>query len=535
MIKVVIADDEVKVCQLIDFLVDWKTLNMEVAAIVHNGVDALEAIKRERPDIIITDIKMPGCNGLELIEKARVLRPDMDYIVISGYKQFEYAQKAIQFGVSNYLLKPIDQAELNHTLKKMQQRYLKRNEQLADEERLEEYEQENRTRVRKAFFEEITFRRRLPEQDLDILYCNEKYAYQFRPGMFQTAAIKIDGIHEQTEKNQIFIENKLVHELEQRLKVCFDWDYILGEGIYYLVFNYSRDVKDIKDVMNQILQDLIPQRNVFKNFQVTIGLGEAQDTPEVFLKGFKVAKWAVDQRLLLGTNQVIEGEEKRSNSFVDSYIFRDFNKVFFEAIEIQDIDGIYRAIDQLEERLLGRKETTGYEILQMCKEAVNVYMFALKKLELPAAGAEAFFRQFHIEIHNCGSAEETFAYLKERIVESIVSIVAEKQTLETKPIRVAKSYIAEHISEPISLDHVSDAAGFNTAYFSTIFKKETGVTFSEYLLGRRMELAKELLRDTNQSVACICEAVGYSDVKHFTKNFTKYTSLKPKEYRKLYS
>ena len=82
---------------------------------------------------------------------------------------------------------------------------------------------------------------------------------------------------------------------------------------------------------------------------------------------------------------------------------------------------------------------------------------------------------------------------------------------------------------------VSDYIGFNATYFSSLFKKETGITFSEYLTSVRMEKAKELLKETNMSVASICEEVGYNDYKNFTKGFNKYTNLKPNEYRKIYS
>lgn len=138
--KVIIADDEGKICQLIQCLVDWKALDMEVVAVAHNGLQALELIKEHKPDITITDIRMPGCNGLSMIKQARRIVPDMAYIIISGYRDFEYAHKAIQFGVSDYLLKPIDKNELILTLEKMRTAYLEKTEQLTREEKLRNFE-----------------------------------------------------------------------------------------------------------------------------------------------------------------------------------------------------------------------------------------------------------------------------------------------------------------------------------------------------------------------------------------------------------
>ena len=99
MIKVVIADDEVKVCQLICGLIDWKSVDMEIVGVAHNGIEALELIKNLQPDLMITDIRMPGYDGLELINLGKQMKKDIDFIIISGYSHFEYAQSAIKYGV----------------------------------------------------------------------------------------------------------------------------------------------------------------------------------------------------------------------------------------------------------------------------------------------------------------------------------------------------------------------------------------------------------------------------------------------------
>ncbi len=119
MIKVVIADDEENVCQLIRGLIDWKSLDMEIVGVAHNGVEALELIKTLSPDLMITDIRMPGYDGLEMIQRAKMIKDNLDFIIISGYRHFEYAQNAIKYGVSDYLLKPIKKEDFLIALNKM--------------------------------------------------------------------------------------------------------------------------------------------------------------------------------------------------------------------------------------------------------------------------------------------------------------------------------------------------------------------------------------------------------------------------------
>ena len=137
MLKVLIADDEHKVCQLIEKLVDWEALDMQVVAVAENGIQALEQIREYTPDIAITDIRMPGYDGLELVHLAKEYNPKMEFIIISGYRHFEYAQTAIRYGVSAYLLKPIKKDELQETLKKLGEKLRARTRQLTYEEQVQ--------------------------------------------------------------------------------------------------------------------------------------------------------------------------------------------------------------------------------------------------------------------------------------------------------------------------------------------------------------------------------------------------------------
>lgn len=102
MYKVIIADDEPKVSQLIKNLIDWEALNLEHAATAHDGYEALELIKKHNPDIVITDVRMPGYDGIELIKNAKEFNQDIDFIVVSGYQHFDYAYNAIKYGVNSY-------------------------------------------------------------------------------------------------------------------------------------------------------------------------------------------------------------------------------------------------------------------------------------------------------------------------------------------------------------------------------------------------------------------------------------------------
>ena len=155
MLKVLIADDEQKVCQLICNLVDWESLGFEIIGVANDGVSAYKFVKEHAVDLLISDIRMPGCDGLELIQKTKMLYPSIHIVIISGYSQFEYAQSAIRYGVEDYLLKPIRKKDLIATLTKISEKY---KEEIKDVEKWQDIQkrlEENEKKVKRSLLEDI--------------------------------------------------------------------------------------------------------------------------------------------------------------------------------------------------------------------------------------------------------------------------------------------------------------------------------------------------------------------------------------------
>ena len=157
MLKVLIADDEEKICQLIIKLINWEEMGLTVAATASNGLEALEQAEIYKPEIVITDIRMPGIDGMELIQKVKEKLPDTEIIIISGYRHFEYAQTAIRYGVRDYLLKPIKKEELKDTLQRITEIYKEKNEQLNFEERVRLALKNDAGKLRTSFVSRVIY------------------------------------------------------------------------------------------------------------------------------------------------------------------------------------------------------------------------------------------------------------------------------------------------------------------------------------------------------------------------------------------
>ena len=192
---------------------------MKLVGTASNGIGSLQMIEAEHPDLVLTDIRMPGYDGMELLKRARIQNPDMEFIIISGYSHFEYAQTAIRYGVSDYILKPVNEEALNATLQKVRQRYMEH--QVLTDKNLEQKKQQvlDQARVRETLWMDLEYAR-IP-QNMEAL--NEKYWYHFQEGKFRTFLIQADvknneNLSENYADNVMELVNSKVPGLFEKLK-----------------------------------------------------------------------------------------------------------------------------------------------------------------------------------------------------------------------------------------------------------------------------------------------------------------------------
>lgn len=535
MLNVLIADDEQKICQLIEKLVNWQELSMEVIGTANNGIEALEKIQLLHPDIVITDIRMPGYDGLEIIRLGKETNPKTEFIIISGYRHFEYAQTAIRYGVNAYVLKPIRKDELTETLKTLGEKLQKNRDLLCREERMEELLKNSEETMRQTFLLDLVHHKHKERLLLPLERINREFHFSFSPGEFCIVILKVDGRIFNEQKNLLFLTDKIQHAARRLLEgLADDWELVREGSWFYFLFTMEEGHKhQIRRQMKLLLDEVRVQGDILKDFSVTIALGKSVNTLSALDSSLDNARLLTEERLLSGTGKVLEGDIAEKDSFTHHELPAEFNHRMSQALESLEVFSVRDAVMELKTKTLSLPEITGREIFQTVKETVNLYLFFMRNYQLQTE--EDFWESFLQEGENCASAGELFDYLIRKITVSYERAAAQKRQNENRPIRVVKQYIAAHYREALTLEQVSAAAELSPAYFSTIFKKDTGMTFLEYLSKVRMDKAKQLLKETNRTVADICAAVGYSDVRYFTKSFTKYSGLKPNEYRKLYS
>lgn len=535
MLSVLIVDDEVKVSKLIYHLVDWESLNLEVVNIVHDGQTALEFIIEYHPKIVITDIRMPSCDGLEMIKQVRERNIDTHFIIISGYSNFEYAKNAIYYGVEDYLLKPLEGKELIATLQKITEKYYNEVWKKQEQNMLKELVESSREKIQSSLISDMLLN---PDQvsTKTIEMVNEEYQSNFQDGYF--AFVKIQPFIRgqlMTEEELGIVLPKLYKLVKERLKgICYE--NILKETdscVLGIVNAEDQNMEAIKKQANRMRLDIWNMNHIFKELKVFMGIGGAVTSISALSLSMEQANLALMNRILDENQMVITYKEPEvSKMGVDGLIDIQFRNELTGNLERLHGEGIRKCIEDLKEKLKPYKRN-GVLVYGCYKEIVSIFTQSASRFKFDAKQIE--LHNLLLEYDKYMTFEEIFAGLASDMIQMIESYSKNKKMEEAKPIRLAKQFISEKYNEPLSLEIVSDVIGFNPAYFSTLFKKETGKSFMEYIMELRVQNAKNILVSTDMTLSQVSGEVGYSDFKYFTKIFKRITGLTPSEYRRLYS
>ena len=533
MIKVILADDEPKVCHLINQLAEWDRFDMQLVGEAHNGIAAMELIQQLHPDLVISDIKMPGYDGLMLLKAARALIPEIEFVIISGYRQFEYAQTAIQYGVCDYLLKPVSKEALNETLEKIRLRHGQRS-----------VVQNIENKIRLGLLSDLLKGKGLPASAIPAL--NESYQYHFQQddqlGIFVIKADALDTAELDSEKKDDISsglrETAWALLKKHVLPLCHDLE-VLGDGysIWGVLGAQGDAFSAIRQALLGTLKELKVEFSLFSRLRLTMAITRPCITIASLPDAMVTVRRVLDQRLI--DRHTAMFEQLPQEIFIPQQaLLANLTRDMEAAVDVMDMERIRESLQNFTKELLGYNPA-GYQLYDMVLDGYHAVRAAAQRslmhtelaLEQCGLPGEAVFQNL---AEQCGSTARLLQVFERQALGMITDYQALISSNNTKPINMAKKYIQEHFAGHLSLEEISDHVGFNPSYFTTLFKKETGQTIVEYLTDVRIQQARQMLRTTRMTAQEICDAVGYHDSKHFLKTFKKATGISPMEYRKLY-
>lgn len=531
MLKVVIADDEIIICEMLQKMIHWEEKGLEVAAIAANGLQVYEYMKTIRPDIIITDIRMPVYDGLQLVKKGIELGLHTDFIIMSGYKNFEYAHTALNLGVKHYLLKPIDAQEINETLDRI---LLERQQQDMLVQEIHEAEalaRDGKQKMRKHFLNTIIADVQSPGTEQ--LQAQEDCG--FDQGCFVSFLTKVDSEAPAPEIHSLL--ELLDYQIEKNMEGqgCEFITSFVSSGIMTVV-NYPMEWRSrVADVLAAVLKSCQLELNKFSKYHVTIGVGQEKYSINEVRASAGEAVQAVKCRLKKGIDTIIYWNLLRYKQLsIQDILSPKYQSIMSNQAEVLDGVGFTDMVDELYKQVQGTLNYSPLILFELVDHITGLVLDVWKKNQVLPATLEEFGQNIQLLMdcnYECNMLIYTF---KDTLMGYFARVRDEKNNINQLPIRMAKQYVNENYAHPITLEELSDAIGLAPTYVSTLFKKEIGINFSEYLTSCRMEAAKKLLKKKDLSINDIAEQVGYSDPKYFSKMFNKIVGLKPSAYRKLY-
>ncbi|SME96192.1 two-component system, response regulator YesN [Paenibacillus barengoltzii] len=547
MYKLILADDEEDVREGLLSLIDWEGLGYVVQETAENGKEAVELVEKHAPDVVVTDIQMPFMNGLQLSEWIRERYPATKIIILTGYEEFEYAQKAIRLGIDEYVLKPFSAGELAEILRKVK---LQLDEEVAAKENVQlltEHYRKNLPILQSLFLSSLVSRRL---QEAEIREKCEHYDLDLSGDRYMVSAIRIDsapawrgsdGSHE--PGNGTALSLKDTNDTQLQLFAVFN----IAEEIVRLhpkgrAFIHHDEVvvlsvgepgadKPLADQTLQLLEEIRFSVERFLKLTVTIGAGSEVGQLSELAGSYEEAVKALDYRVILGGNKVIWIEDVESRQTDPLSLDEMKEKELVRCLKVGSDQELVNLLEELFKALTDSKAS--YQdfqlyLLELLTAVIKVAKDIRVDLDKLFGDGAGFLGQFVKFSH----ADEAKAWFLDICMKLKQSIATDRQSSYNKLVDEAKEYILAHYGDhDISIAKVCQHLHISTGYFSNIFKKETKTTFVNYLMGVRMDAAQDLLATTDLKAFEIAERVGFADPNYFSFCFRKKFGISPKEYR----
>ena len=538
MISVFLVEDEFVVREGMKKDVDWAGSGIRFLGEAADGELAYPLIQKLKPDIVITDIKMPFMDGLDLSRLIRKELPKTKIIILSGYGDFDYAKQAINIGVTDYLLKPISPEKLLEAVRHVAD--VVRDERGKEENlhRFEEEMKENETLARSKYFDEVISGRL---SSADIISKGQSQKIDFAAGCFCVVLYEVNDTAQSEES--VCYSGKVVQFMEALQKKENDLPRVnaFSRGVEGLAFLVKADSEDELEANTEALLHLLGSlREAVGDLRYFAAIGSPTHRPKEIAESFYSARRVFAYRYLGQKNRVVRYDESESFKVVDDCP-QDSVKIDASELDRNVVrnflrNGLLSEAPAFTANFfvqLGESNLVSMMFRQYV--TMDLYLCAVAFLrEMEYSEGEIGKRIGDINVISAAlvSVEQTKACLTKIIKQTIAARDSKATKRYGRLIEDAKEYIGRnYANEKISLNTTAQSVNLSPNHFSTIFSQETGSTFIEYLTNLRMEKAREMLRCTDRKTSEIAYRVGYQDPHYFSYLFRKINNCSPREYR----
>jgi two-component system response regulator YesN len=528
-----IIDDETIIRTGIKNIINWKQFDCKICAEASDGEEGAALIKQHSPDIIITDIRMPGIDGLKMINEIKDLVPNCRIIVLTGYRDFDYVQEAIKLGVFDFVLKPTKIEELTAVIDRAvnELKALKSKEE--EFSKLKKLFEQNIPVLKEKFLYDLIYE--IYPSSEDVLSRADLLGIDLSPFLLLVVEIDVDENAKisQYDRNlyQFGIINTFMDVFSDSFKVT---NIPLNDVAVAFILEIKGSVDYLTLINNKCdyLQELLTNC-----FGITVTIAVSSEGREIMQlsEKYRECMEALERKFYIGNNTVIYHEDiKGFFKYVDYSPLEKNQKLLLEGIKTGNEGIVSQKLEDIFE-YINNNDHIDMNYLRNYYWNIITYINNIRLSVAQASNDRSVEGINIISVHNIISESQSVQELNELVREVCRSITAKINNYNNKSIKLvlrkAINYIQKHYKEQITLNIVAEHVYVSTSYLSRMFKKELGINFIDYLNGLRIEKAKELLMDPKYKTYEVAEKVGINDAHYFSRLFKKYVGISPTEFK----
>ncbi|MEK3724278.1 response regulator [Paenibacillus sp. FSL H8-0034] len=533
--KVVLVDDEPIILRSLKVALPWEEMQMQIVGEAANGEQGLQLIQAHKPDIVISDIRMPVMDGISMMKEALHQQPSLVFVLLSGYGEFEYAREALRYGASDYLLKPVDHEELETVMREARSRLEQEAERQSEKDYLTRSAQALSSLLRERLISSMLEGNSKPYNPTYWLQgWDLEHPYVMLVVGFDDT-LEVNRWSQEDRRLWFFAVGNVLSEYGGKRGALTVFPFRSGEWVLLLQNSNMQETE-------QTAGEIITLVKICTKLSCSVGISRQHSGLDALFACYRSAQQALLARFTGGRERVyVDADTTAASAWLQEAeaegAFADRSAsaalLYWEQRLTEAVAGFDRSrISMLLEELINelRNKSKGQEdaAAMMIELVVGISRRLSDLSEEPLMSIKELIS--HIPL--CGTLDELELLLKQSLLEHTGrTLRVSAREDEVRTIQKAIEYISGRFHHDLSIDEVSEFIGLSCSHFCVLFKKESGVTFLEYVTKLRIERACSILRNTDVKVYQIAPLVGYQDAKYFTQVFRKMIGMTPSEYR----
>lgn len=512
MYKVLLVDDERIILDGISRMVEWSCFDTELIGTARNGVEAFEFIKNQVPDIVVSDIRMPVMDGLELVAKVHAVYPHIRFVLLSGFSEFDYANRAMKYGVKHYLLKPTNEESIGEALSEIVTELKQEASKESFVLKMKAEMDKVMPHVKEQFLKEFVTNKMYGNLDWDY-FCRLfqlDIHYQIRLLLFQ-----LEGKY---EFEHLFAIKNIAQEI---LEIP-----LLSTTIGNHVLILLEDLGQVDQLHEQIYRI----RDIFQTYykmDATIALSEPGHITRA-RHLYKESLQLLNYRFYLGEGSLITQKDTAVSEVTEKEFEFDEERLNM-AVRSGNSEEAAAALDAFISGLKDAKLD-----IHVTKSYVIQQFVSLARQSSPEE-MNGYLSKIPLIVNNMNTLQDIRTFLDDMVVTMAERFYDQNKVKHSSVVRKVIDTIAEHLGNSgLSLNWLANEMFMNADYLGKLFKRETGENFSNYVMKTRIQRATELIaREGDIKIFELAERLGFGDnPQYFSQVFKKYVGLTPSEYMK---